>query len=675
MATPVHSQRTFFKGVIVAIAFASLVSLALAHTRAGEWLENGTLDARARWAAQPAQADPRIVIIDIDNASLDVLQDKLGRWPWPRRVWTEVTRYVNRGMPRVIIFDAVFGGVENEASDTEFANVIRNSGKVVLGYSFLSTKLNGDAQNVSEDQGAVALARSSSDGLGVELPSEEFKSHFPLPLLANAAAGLGSVISTPDGDATIRRAPLQISHGGQKYDSLAARAVQVASPDATLLWHKRNGLFDSNYVLRNGKRLPLDSQGRMLLLWHGDSKQTYRRLPIWEVICSIYKEQCPNAEHFYPPEYFRDKLVLVGASAMASYEARPTPMDPQAPGIFVQATAIDNLLNGKAICESPLWLVILTVFFLCLAGGALHYRLASLSYGSGILLLLLALYLAGAFAAYRGAHFAMATVAPCLGLVLSFSGSAAARYVTTGRELRQTRGVLDRYVAPQLVDYVMANLENFHLNGDKRELTILISDVRNFTTMTEKSEPMELISLLDDYLSAMTEIIFRHNGIVDKFIGDGILAYWGAFTPESNHAEHAAQAALEMIERVKELNVQWSKEGKGPIAIGVGINTGTVIFGNIGRGKKIEFTVIGDAVNLAARLEGLNKEFQTSIVIGESTRDRLGTKAEVRALGGVKVKGKTIETSVFELVQWNPAAPGGTKVAKISDVTSPAKSS
>jgi len=345
MATPVHSQRTFFKGVVVSIAFASLVSLALAHTRAGEWLENGTLDARARWAAQPAKADSRIVIIDIDNASLDVLQDKLGRWPWPRRVWTEVTRYVNRGKPSVIVFDAVFGGVENEASDTEFANVIHNSGKVVLGYSFLSTELNGDGQSVSEDQGALALARSSSDGLGEKLKPGEYKPHFPLPLLANAAAGLGSVISSPDRDATIRRAPLQVSHEGYEYDSLAARAVQVASPDTTLQWHKKNGLFDSNYVLRNGKRLPLDSQGRMLLLWHGNSIGTYRRLPIWEVICSIYKDQCPNAKHFYPPEYFRDKAVLVGASAMASYEARPTPMDPQGPGIFVHATAIDNLFN------------------------------------------------------------------------------------------------------------------------------------------------------------------------------------------------------------------------------------------------------------------------------------------------------------------------------------------
>jgi len=261
------------------------------------------------------------------------------------------------------------------------------------------------------------------------------------------------------------------------------------------------------------------------------------------------------------------------------------------------------------------------------------------------------LFLAANIVLFGTSHFVLPLVAPCITIAASYSGASTARYVTTGRELRQTRGVLERYVAPQLVKYVMSN--SGAMNGDKRELTILISDVRNFTTMTEKSDPMELIALLDDYLAAMTEIIFKYNGIVDKFIGDGILAYWGAFTPDHNHAEEAAKAALEMIEKVKELNEHWAKQGKGPIAIGIGVNTGTVIFGNIGRGKKIEFTVIGDPVNLAARLESLNKEFHTSIIVSEATRNRLGKEAQVRPLGGVKVKGKTVETTVYELQGWD----------------------
>ena len=209
--------------------------------------------------------------------------------------------------------------------------------------------------------------------------------------------------------------------------------------------------------------------------------------------------------------------------------------------------------------------------------------------------------------------------------------------------------MLDRYVAPQLVSYVMANFERMHLNGDRRELTILISDVRNFTTMTEKSDPEKLIAQLNEYLEAMTEIIFKHNGIVDKFIGDGILAYWGAFTPGENHAQLAATAGLEMLDRLKELNAVWRVKGDPELAIGIGINTGNVIFGNIGKGKKVEFTVIGDAVNLASRLEGLNKEFHTQIIVSDSTKAMLPSSAKLRPLGGVTVKGKAIETVIYEL--------------------------
>src|SRR5207302_8042199 len=167
----------------------------------------------------------------------------------------------------------------------------------------------------------------------------------------------------------------------------------------------------------------------------------------------------------------------------------------------------------------------------------------------------------------------------------------------------------------------------------------------------------------DDYFQAMTDVIFKYDGIVDKFIGDGFLAYWGAFTPGKNHALLAAQAALEMLSRLEELNAKWAQEGRPHLSIGIGINTGSVVFGNIGRGRKVEFTVIGDAVNLAARLEGLNKEFATSIIISEFTLARLGGMAATRALGKVKVKGKTVETSIFELKSLEPGGIAGSIAA------------
>lgn len=652
MNNQTRTQRTFRKIVYACIVGSALLALGLAHTRAGEWLENGTHDARARWTAQPAKANPRVVIIDIDNASYSLLQEKLGRWPWPRTVWTEVLRYVSRGQPSAIAVDIVFGGEDKSdaAVDPEFARVLRASGKTALAFTFLSTQVNGgDADNPPERR-ELLESQASRQGFGPRLPAQDWNPNLPLESLALGAAGLGSINSTPDDGGTIRRTPVQFQYGEAGYLTLGARAVQIASGSHELFrWHRRNGFLGRSYVTFGGKQIPLDDQGRLLLLWRGDSLHAYPRVPLWEVICSIYPEQCPNAELRYPPEYFRDKVVLLGASAAGSYEPRPTPMDAQAPGFMVHATLIDNLLSGEALRLAPYWLLLLALLTLAALGGCLQLQFRSIVPALSILAATLVFYFAIAVVAFQKFHFVFPVVAPGLALLFSYASAGISRYAITGRELRQTRGVLERYVAPQLVDYVMSNLGEFQLKGDKRELTILISDVRNFTTMTEKSDPEELIALLDDYLAAMTEIIFKHNGIVDKFIGDGILAYWGAFTPGTNHAQEAALAALEMIERLKELNQKWASQGKQPIAIGIGVNTGTVVFGNIGKGKKIEFTVIGDAVNLAARLEGLNKEFGTSIVISEETRARLGANVDARTLGGVKVKGKTIETQVFEL--------------------------
>jgi adenylate cyclase len=652
MSRPSQSEYSLRK-VVYACAFVSvLLAFALSRTRAGEWLENGSFDVRARWTAQPGKADPRVVIIDIDNASFSVLQEKLGRWPWPRTVWTEVIRYASSGKPAAIAVDIVFSGEDKSSAaiDAEFARVLRASGKTTLGFAFMSAQVTSEDDTARDQHRRFLQSRSAATGFGPELQLDDWLPNLPLESLATAAAGLGSINSTPDQGGMIRRTPLQFQFAGRGYPTLGARAAQIAlGGNQNWEWHKKAGVFDYSYLARSGKRVPMDEQGRVTLLWRGDSLHAYPRVPIWEVICSIYRDQCPNAEHFYPPEFFRDKVVLLGASAAASYEPRPTPMDPQAPGFIVHATLIDNLLSGEALRIAPPWVLAIAVLLMGFIGGALQIRLPSIGWGLSVLGVVLLLYFGASAFVFSRQHFVLPVVAPALALIFAHGSASAARYATTGRELRQTRRVLERYVAPQLVDYVMSNLSALQLSGTKRELTILISDVRNFTTMTEKADPEELIHLLNDYLEAMTEIIFKHNGIVDKFIGDGILAYWGAFTPDKNHAEQAALAALEMIEQLKILNERWQKEGKEPISIGIGINTGKVVFGNIGKGKKIEFTVIGDAVNLAARLESLNKEFKTSIVIGEETCSRLGNLMDVRCLGGVKVKGKTIETQVYEL--------------------------
>jgi len=239
--------------------------------------------------------------------------------------------------------------------------------------------------------------------------------------------------------------------------------------------------------------------------------------------------------------------------------------------------------------------------------------------------------------------------APMLAAAVSFTGNTAFRYLTVDRELSRTRGTLERYVSPQLVRYVMDNLDSIRFDGQKRKLTIFFSDVRSFTTLTEKSDPVRLLKQLNEYLEAMTDIIFKYDGIADKFIGDGIMAHWGAFTPDRPNAALAARAALDMMEKLAELNRHWEATGFPALDIGIGLNTAEVIFGNVGTGKKLDFTAIGDGVNLAARLESENKVYKTHIIISEATLHELGDAAQVNPLGEVVVKGKTVGVQIFEL--------------------------
>ena len=620
-----------------------------------EWLEAGTYDARVRATAKAG--DPNIVIIDVDNASFEIMKDKGWRWPWSRIAWAKTVEHVAPGNPRAIIFDAIYSGAQNDKGiDEKFAAAMKASGVVVLGYSFASGEV--DSTVPLEERWKALQTESSYTPYGVGYPVDPGKQVLDLPLqqLADSAAGLGSITGDFDFDGAVRRVPLLSVAGNRAYRTLALRAADLAvgnqNPDGRL---QRGRL-----QFRPGVTLPTDDSGNLILVWHKnapayqDSEHEkgsfpYTRIPIWNVFCSMPEWNCPPEVQRYAAGYFRNKIVIVGASAAGTYDAHPTPFGKVAPGMLAHTTAIDNLLHGEAMAPSPGWLNALAILLMASLGAGILIRIQSGWWALlGVAAAMLA-YAAICFVLLGSVHFWMPMIAPLGALVVSYVASGAVRYSTTGRELRRTRSTLDRYVAPQLVDYVLEHIHDVNLAGERRELTIFFSDVRSFTTLTEGTPPEELIALLNEYLAAMTETIFKYEGIVDKFIGDGILAHWGAFTPGKNHAAPAAQAALEMLERLEQLNAKWKSEGRKQLAIGIGLNTGEVIFGNVGAGKKIEFTVIGDAVNLAARLESLNKEYSTTVIISEFTLAKLGPIAVVRPLGGVKVKGKTVETQIYEL--------------------------
>jgi len=606
------------------------------------WLENHSSDVRAKRTVD-SPGDRDIVIIDIDNASYSSLAGKLGKWPWTRRIWTELVRYLIPGQPRLILFDVLFSGSDPEA-DPGFAQVLRKAGNVLLPFVFVSGKI--DTSESIFTPPATAAIRLDGRPRGLALGRADWSLDAPVKTLESAVSATGSNLGAADPDGITRRLPLVIRYDGRDWSTVwlaaALRLRGIAS-------NTGNAKYVGNEFTAGPIRLPVDERGNYVVRWHGDTLTSYRRVPLWEMICSIYPSQCEPGVPHHPASEFRGKIVLVGASAAGSYEVRPTAVSETAPGMFVLATAIDNVLHNQGVRRVP-WLVsLLLLLLLCTfpAWAVLQYRsiTAPLAVTAGVMLL----YTAVCFLAY-GHSWWLPMSAPLLAAALSFTGNTGYRYITVDRELSRTRGTLERYVSPQLVSYVMDRLGDFNFKGEKKKLTILFSDVRSFTTLTEKSDPVELLTQLNEYLEAMTDVIFRYDGIVDKFIGDGIMAHWGAFTPDRPNALLAAQAALDMMKSLAELNKHWAAVGRPPLDIGIGINTDFVIFGNVGTGKKVDFTAIGHGVNLASRLESSNKEFKTHIIVSAATLHELGGKAKVRPLGSIVVKGKTVGVEIFELL-------------------------
>jgi adenylate cyclase len=632
-----QNRKRLRRGLPILTLSVIVVFCALDNTGSLDWLENRSSDWRAVATLDPRKADHDIVMIDIDNTSFRVLTEDLGRWPWTRRVWTELVQYVAPGHPKLILFDILFSGRE-PAADPSFAAAIRAAGNIILPFAFVSARAKIESPQPPPQKAKVQVAGMPR---GVELKKSEWLLNVPNPELAAAMAGCGDTLGNPDRDGITRRLPLVSGYDGRAWASFWLAAALKLNGAASAQFQQ--GEFQAGPI-----RLPVDRTGNYIIRWHGSPLTAYKRIPLMEMVCSMQPEICDKNVKRHPASEFQNKIVLVGASAAGSYEVRPTAVSETAPGMFVLASAIDNLLHNDAVSRTPAWFTwVLVVALATLPAWSVGVS-RSLTLPLAVAVGVLALYGIACFLFYAYSIW-LPMSAPMLATAFSFTGNTAFRYLTVDRELSRTRRTLETYVSPQLVRFVMDNLDSIRFDGQKRKLTILFSDVRNFTTLTEKSDPVRLLRQLNEYLEAMTDIIFRYDGIVDKFIGDGIMAHWGAFTPDHPNAALAARAALDMIEKLAELNRSWDARGFPPLDIGVGLNTAEVIFGNVGAGKKLDFTAIGDGVNLAARLEGANKDYHTHVIISEATREELGDAAEVAPLGTIVVKGKTIGVPIFEL--------------------------
>jgi adenylate cyclase len=607
-------------------------------------IELQTYDLRVAATARPSAPANDIVLIAIDNESIRRMEPLVGRWPWPRLIHAMAIDYLAAAGAKVIGYDILFterdirkfmvGDTEwtGDESDAALVESTTKAGNVVHIAEASSIELSDPSRALKENLDAPAL-NVRLPSMGCTEPRPRLTP--PFPALAAASRGIGHSLFTLDSNGAVRRVSPIVQVGDRAIPSFAlATAMAAGTPPALAARVDDTGLCG------------------IMIPWRGPAENsngqpTFTSFAFYDVFYS--QEQILAGEQpGIDPALFKDRIVIVGGSAEGLTEAFTTPF-PQGEinGPEVHANLVDAILSNRSITRAPasvtLALVIAAVATVGVAGAFLNAWL------TGAVTIVFAALLAWQSVALFGRGTWIPVVVPALALILAYVGDLAWKYFVEGREKRAVKKLFSRYVSKDVYDQLVANPSLAALGGARRHMTVLFSDIRGFTTLSEKGTPEDVVSQLNQLFTRMVAVVFAHRGTVDKFVGDMIMALYGAPLDDEDHAEHAVQTALAMITTLDQMNEQWAREGKPQLGIGIGINTGDMIAGNVGSESIMSYTVIGDAVNLGARLESLNKDYGTRIIISEATRARLKGRYDIHPLGDVIVKGKSLPVAIYEV--------------------------
>ncbi len=619
-------------GLAVGLLALPLAFLGPIHT-----VELKSLDHRFRLYADPGAASKDIVLVAVDEASLETF----GRWPWPRDRHGYLVQFLKAAGARAIVFDILFMEPDQneEEFDQVFADSVAAAGNVFL--PFLLDSAPGRKPSAGPAKALLPLDRPREQAQSATRDEAGFK--LPIPALAEAARGLGFINFDPDPDGVSRRVrPWRPAQGGA--------AMQLATAVARFLLGAEGARVEDGRFTLGRASAPLTGEQGMVLNWHGTLAQ--RAYPAYSAgaVLRSYAERQRGEHPFLDPALFKDKIVFIGTTAAGTYDLRAIPLEPFTPGVLIHMTALDNLLASDALRRAPFWALAATSLVLCLglAFGFAATSRTALKVGLG---------LAAALAYYGVVSYAFARhrlwldlVVPEGALALTYTLSATAEYLREGRQRRLLRSAFDRYMAPEVVDEIMRHPESVKLGGEKKELTVFFSDVAGFTNISEQLSPEVLVEIINQYLTLMTGIILGRRGNVNKYLGDGIMAIFGAPRGDPDHAVQACYAALDVQAAHEPLNRDLAARGFKPLTTRIGINSGPIVVGNMGSQVRMEYTAMGDSVNLASRLEGANKFYHTLILLGPRTYELACGEFEAREVDLLRVKGKDQPVAVYELM-------------------------
>ncbi|MEK7773798.1 MAG: adenylate/guanylate cyclase domain-containing protein, partial [Deltaproteobacteria bacterium] len=581
----------------------------------------------AMFAARGASAAPsQVVVVAIDEKSIN----SIGRWPWTRGKTARLVRALKPA--RVVAIDIVFSEEENDRADSELADAIKDAGNVTLGYFFRDDSSTGqDPASLTQiNRSRISLVRYAGGIFpdAAAVPAPEFTGvETDTPKIGEGSKGFGSFNMTPGADGIYRSAPLVFKYGSGIYPSLSLDAVSRYSGGAVTLNAAAYGI-DS--VSIKDVTIPVNEGGAFSLNFYGRAG-TFTTYPAIDVM-----EGRVNADAL------KDRLVFVGVTETAVYDIRPTPVDSLFPGVEIHATVAGNVIERRFLIRDTrvvifdlLMAVFMPIALSAVLGGVRRAYVSLLVFaGLFIVLVLLDFHLFSAYGIKPG------VVYPALSLTLAYLTGEAYRNAVVEKKSRFLKKAFSTYVSSQLVSEILKDPNRLKLGGEKRVITVLFSDIRGFTGLSEKLPPERLVALLNEYLNPMTRIVLEEEGMLDKYIGDAVMAVFNAPLEIREHPGKACSAALKMMSRLDGLNAVWREEGYPAIDIGIGINTGEAVVGNMGAELRFDYTAIGDTVNLASRLEGMNKLYGTHILVAESTYTPVREEFVFREIDLVRVKGK-----------------------------------
>lgn len=658
-----HDMRSLVRLAITAILFVLFALHSGAWLRWGllDRIETFTYDARVRLSAVSAP-DRRVVIVDLDEKSLAAE----GQWPWPRDTLARlVDRLFEDYRVRALGFDIAFpepdaqspavalarlqdsalgrlpGFAEASSEvartldpDRRFAQALRDR-PVVMGYVFKQFVPEGEAPAQAALGPALFEDASAVDYV-------EPRGYTGNLAVLQAAAASGGFFDNPlvDGDGVYRRVPLLQRYQGAVYPSLALALTRAALGDAPVALRfdppQRQSSLYLEAVQLGALRIPVDGEVAAWVPYRG----AYRSFP--------YVSASEVLRGRADPEVLAGAIVLVGTTAPGLLDFRVTPVAHVFPGVEIHANLVSGILDGR-IKQRPSWYLGLEVSEMALIAllfGLLFPRLSPLA-GAALAAALAGLVVVAALLAWRGG-FILPVGVPVVFMLFLFLAQQLYGYFIESRGKREISRLFGQYVPPELVEEMAARPQAVSMDGDIREMTVLFSDVRGFTSISERLDARSLSDMMNQFLTPQTRCIQQYRGTIDKYMGDAIMAFWGAPLPDAGHALNAVRAALAMIRAVESLNPQFVARGWPPIRVGIGISSGPMRVGNMGSEFRVAYTVMGDPVNLASRVEGLTKAYGAAIIVTESTRRALPADWALRELDRVRVKGKEEPVTIYE---------------------------